>query len=173
MENAESAARRPGLRPPWTREEQLEAARKGGLALKGRKLPWEQLANRVLRRRDENGTPTYTHVLNALVAKALEGDVRALDLLFRVTGWRPNAATIKARVANVALTIDASTVPTPTQTVEAQAVASHALPIPGSAIECTLSDAGKAQATQVPMAQGDSAAGEAAAQRDNADAGAG
>lgn len=162
-----------GLAAPFTSAVASEQGRKGGLAKKGKPRSWEETLNRELDKRLPSGETKRSAVGVALVVKALEGDVRALDLLFRVTGWRPNAATIKARVANVALTIDASTVPTPTQAVEAQAVTSHALPIPGNAIECTLSGAGQVQTTQVPMAQGDSAAGEAGAQRDNADAGAG
>lgn len=163
----------PNLAPPFTTEVARENGRKGGLAHKGVKWSWQDKAVARARRYLGNGERTGDALLRVLVEKGLEGDVRAIELFAKIAGWRPNAATIKARVANVALTIDASTVPTPTQAVDVQAVTSHALPIPGNALECTLSDAGKAQATQVPMAQGDSAAGEAGAQRDNADAVAG
>jgi hypothetical protein len=74
---------------PWTREEAIEAARKGGLARKGQKWDWESKARSAISRRLPSGERTGDAVLQTLVRMALEGDARSIELLAKISGWRP------------------------------------------------------------------------------------
>lgn len=81
------------LRPPWTPEEQLEAARKGGKARKAYSL--RGALARKLKARRADGTRPWDAALDAFVEKLLQGDVRAIELAMQsVDGPLQTAKTV-------------------------------------------------------------------------------
>lgn len=174
MENQESAGNRPvdpkyrGLRPPWNKEEQLEAARKGGRARKAYTL--RAALGRKLKARRADGSRPWDDALDALVEKLLEGDVRAIELaLNHVDGplvQRREVDRLERRQLVILPSSDprAEALASP-QVVDAQAVTTDQ---PPCATYGALSDADQAQSSQVHVAQGDTSV---EAQGDNCDAG--
>lgn len=76
------------LIPPWTPEQQLEAARKGGRAKKAYSL--RGALARKLKARRADGTRPWDSALDAFVEKLLSGDVRAIELAMEsVDGPQP------------------------------------------------------------------------------------
>lgn len=80
------------LTPAWTSEQAAEAGRRGGEARKGAIWSWEREANRMLRKRDPvSGERKRSQVAQKLVEMALGGDAKSIELLARLSGWRPES----------------------------------------------------------------------------------
>lgn len=84
---------KPWMVQPWTPEEAMEKARKGGLAGKGKpKWTWESRALRIVRKKGDTGERTHDELLGALVTAGKKGDVRAIELLAKMSGWTETKA---------------------------------------------------------------------------------
>jgi hypothetical protein len=174
MENNQEPGTRPGhngggrLQPPWTREEASEKGRKGAKAKRAYTL--RGALSRRLKARLADGSRPWDGALDALVEKLLEGDVRAIELaLNHVDGplvQRREVDRLERRQLVILPSSDprAEALEAP-QVVDAQAVTTDP---PPCATYGALSDAGKAQSSQVHVAQGDTSV---EAQGDNDDAG--
>lgn len=81
------------LAPPFTPERAVECAKLSAEARKGKAWSWEERARRLVSRRLESGQRRGDKVLEALVTGAEQGDTKAIELLAKLSGWRPEKIT--------------------------------------------------------------------------------
>lgn len=111
------------IAPAFTSESGREAGKRSGEARKGKRWSWEQRAAAIVRRRGPDGERTHDTVLKALVQKCLEGDPKAVELLARVSGWKPESVKrVEGSLRReLAVRFDSPAAPAPVIDVQASA----------------------------------------------------